>query len=133
MFDDNPSSFFRCIRQVQQPEGLLGQLDGSCRTRQPPKLLHCHHGGLVAAEEGRTEEEKHGTKEMKHTFASSSWHPASCRPFLVILDNWVSNKGTCKNVWPFPFIWIFVLEAASFPNADYFRVPDTCNPDSCNQ
>jgi hypothetical protein len=58
---------------------------------------------------GRTEEEKRGTKEMKHTFASSSRHPASCKPFLVILDNSVANKGTCKNVC----------------NAEHFR--DKCN------
>jgi hypothetical protein len=30
MFDNNPSSFFRCVREIQQPDGLLGQLDGSC-------------------------------------------------------------------------------------------------------
>jgi hypothetical protein len=36
---------------------------------------------------------------MKHTFASSSWHPASCRPSLVILDSCVANKGTYKNVF----------------------------------
>jgi hypothetical protein len=42
--------------------------------------------------------EKRETKEMKHTFTSSSGHPASCRPFLVIVDNWVANKGTYKNV-----------------------------------
>jgi hypothetical protein len=35
---------------------------------------------------------------MKHTFASSSRHPASCRPSLVILGSCVANKGTCKNV-----------------------------------
>jgi hypothetical protein len=35
---------------------------------------------------------------MKHTFASSSRHPASCRPSLVILGSSVTNEGTCKNV-----------------------------------
>jgi hypothetical protein len=35
MFDNNLFSFFGCVRQVQQPEGRLGQLDGSCRIRQP--------------------------------------------------------------------------------------------------
>jgi hypothetical protein len=35
---------------------------------------------------------------MKHTFASSSRQPVSCRPSLVILGGWVANKGTCKNV-----------------------------------
>jgi hypothetical protein len=35
---------------------------------------------------------------MKHTFTSSSRHLASCKPLLIILDNWVANKGTCKNV-----------------------------------
>jgi hypothetical protein len=59
MFDDNPFFFFRCIRRVQQPEGRLGQFDGSCRARQPPRLLRRHHDGLGAAEEGRAQEEKH--------------------------------------------------------------------------
>jgi hypothetical protein len=63
-----------------------------------PKLLRCRHCGLGAAEEGRTEEEKRGTKEMKYTFASSSRHPASCRPFLVILGICIVNKGTCKDI-----------------------------------
>jgi hypothetical protein len=31
---------------------------------------------------------------MKHTFAYSSRHFASCRPSLVILDSCVANKGT---------------------------------------
>jgi hypothetical protein len=94
------------------------------------------------AEEGRTEGEKRGIKEMKHTFASSSRHPASCRPSLVTLGSCVTNEGTCKNVckakhfcakgntlkyWPFSFIRIFVLKVASFPNAGYFRVSDACN------
>jgi hypothetical protein len=35
---------------------------------------------------------------MKHTFASSSRHPASCRPSLAILGSCVTNEGTCKNV-----------------------------------
>jgi hypothetical protein len=35
---------------------------------------------------------------MKHTFSSSSRHPASCRPSLVILGSCVANEGTCKNV-----------------------------------
>jgi hypothetical protein len=79
---------------------------------------------------------------MKHTFASSSRHLVSRRPSLVILSGWAANKETCKNVcnvehfhakgntlqyWPFPFVGIFVLKAASFPNAGYFRVPDACN------
>jgi hypothetical protein len=62
------------------------------------RLVHRRHGGLGAAEEGRAREEKRETKEMKHTFASSSRHPASRRPSFVILDNCVANKGTCKNV-----------------------------------
>jgi hypothetical protein len=51
------------------------------------------------AEEGRTEEEKRGIKEMKHTFASSSRHPASCRPFFVILGSCVVSEETCKDVY----------------------------------
>jgi hypothetical protein len=51
----------------------------------PLKLLHCRHGGPGAAEEGRTEEEKRGVKEMKHTFASSSRPSASHKLSLVIL------------------------------------------------
>jgi hypothetical protein len=35
---------------------------------------------------------------MKHTYASSSRHPASRRPSLVILCSCVTNEGTCKNV-----------------------------------
>jgi hypothetical protein len=79
---------------------------------------------------------------MKHTFASSSKHPASCRPFLVILGSCVVSEETCKNAcnvecfrakgnslsyWSFPFVRIFALKAASFPNAGYFRVFDACN------
>jgi hypothetical protein len=48
------------------------------------------------AEEGRTKEEKRGIKEMKHTFASSSRHPTSCRPSLVILGNCVACRNTCN-------------------------------------
>jgi hypothetical protein len=62
------------------------------------RKLGRHNGGLRAAKEGRTQEEKRGTKEMKYTFASSSRHPTSCRPSFVALDNCVANKGTCKNV-----------------------------------
>jgi hypothetical protein len=47
---------------------------------------------------GRAEEEKRGIKEMKHTFASSSRHPAPCRPSLVILGSCVDSKETCKNI-----------------------------------
>jgi hypothetical protein len=97
-FNENLFPSFKCVWQVQQPEGFLGQLDGSCRTRQPLKFLRSHHSGLGAAEEGRAQEEKRGTKEMKHTFASSSRLPASYRLSLVILDSCVANKGTCKNV-----------------------------------
>jgi hypothetical protein len=32
----------------------------------------------------------------------------------------------------FCFVSIFVLKAAFFPNAGYFRVPDACNLDACN-
>jgi hypothetical protein len=82
---------------------------------------------------------------MKHTFASSSKHPASCRPSLVILGSCVTNEKTYKNTynieyfrakfntlqyWPFPFVRIFILKAASFPNAGCFYVSDACN---CNQ
>jgi hypothetical protein len=35
VFDENLFFFFRYVQQVQQPEGCLGQFDGSCRTRQP--------------------------------------------------------------------------------------------------
>jgi hypothetical protein len=58
MSDDNMFFFFRCVRQVQQPECRLGQLDGSCRTCQPQRFPCRCHGGLGAAEEGRDQEEK---------------------------------------------------------------------------
>jgi hypothetical protein len=96
MFNENLFPFFRCVWQVQQLEGLLGQLDGSCRTRQSLKLLRCRHGGPGVAEKGRTEEGKRRAKGMKHTFASSSRHLVSRRLSLVILGGWVANKRTCK-------------------------------------
>jgi hypothetical protein len=52
VFDDNLLFFFICVRQVQLPEGCLGQFDGSCRTHQPPRFLRRRHSGLGAAEEG---------------------------------------------------------------------------------
>jgi hypothetical protein len=80
---------------------------------------------------------------MKHTFASSSRHPAPCRLLFIILDNWAANEGTCKNVCnverfrakgnTFLVLAIsfcqdfFVLKAASFPNTGYFHVLDACN------
>jgi hypothetical protein len=50
-----------------------------------PKLLRCHYGGPGATEERRTEEEKRGVKEMKHTFASSSRPSASLQASLCNL------------------------------------------------
>jgi hypothetical protein len=45
------------------------------------------NSGHGIVEEGRAEEEKHGIKRMKHTFASSS-RPLASHP-LVILSSWV--------------------------------------------
>jgi hypothetical protein len=79
---------------------------------------------------------------MKHTFASSSKHPASCRPSLVILGSCVSNKEPARifvmhnifmlraihsSIAIFPSSRFFVLKAASFSNVGYFRVSDACN------
>jgi hypothetical protein len=80
---------------------------------------------------------------MKHTFASSSRHPASCRTFLIILGSCVVSEkkpartSVMQNIFVlraihfsighFPFVRTFVLKAASSPNAGYFRVPDACN------
>jgi hypothetical protein len=35
VLDNNLFFFFRCVKQIQQPEGCLEQFDGSCRIRQP--------------------------------------------------------------------------------------------------
>jgi hypothetical protein len=85
---------------------------------------------------------------MKHTFASSSRHPAPCRLLFVILGIFVVSEETCKDVCNverfrakgntfsighFLSSEFFVLKAASFSNAGYFHVFDACNPDACNQ
>jgi hypothetical protein len=85
---------------------------------------------------------------MKHTFASSSRHPASRRLSLVILGICVAAKKPTKmfvmqNIFVLRAIHFsighlllsgfFALKAVSFPNAGCFHVSDACNPDACNQ
>jgi hypothetical protein len=79
----------RCLWQVQQLEGLLGQPNGSCKSWKPPKLLGRFYGGPGTVEEGGDEEEKQGTKGMMYTFTCFS-RPSASHP-LVILGSW--NKS----------------------------------------
>jgi hypothetical protein len=72
---------------------------------------------------------------MKHTFASSSRHPASCRPFLVILGSCVVSEETSKDTcnakyfrakgntlqyWPFSFCQDFYPEGGFFSERRLF-------------
>jgi hypothetical protein len=79
--------FSRCLLQIQQLKGFLGQPNGSCKSWQTAKLPGCCYGGPGIVEEGRDEEEKQRIREMKHTFASFS-RPSASHP-LVILGSWV--------------------------------------------
>jgi hypothetical protein len=60
--DDIQFFFFRCVRQVQQPEGRLGQLDGKCRTCQPQGF---HVAYTVVLEWLKREELKRKSAEPK--------------------------------------------------------------------
>jgi hypothetical protein len=44
-----------------------------------------------------------------------------------VMQNIFVLRAIHFSIGHFPFVRIFVLKAASFPNAGYFRVPNACN------
>jgi hypothetical protein len=46
---------------------------------------------------------------------------------MFVMQNIFVLRATHFSIGHFPLSGFFVLKAASFPNASYFRVPDACN------
>jgi hypothetical protein len=54
------------------------------------------------------------------------------KPATSVMQNIFVLRAIHFSIAHFPFVRIFVLKAASFPNAGYFCVPHACNHDACN-